>query len=626
MKKNFRFAFVGAIALLGAVGISSCSSSSDEVIDNPNYDPGSNSVKTQFTISLPGNVAGTRQSATTVQAAQNIASFRGFDNMVLIPYAAVTTGADVNVSGNRLISSSITLNPGGTAAANTLPVADTPASTLGTTNNSYVYKDVTIPFGTKGFLFYGKAIDGIGGNFENGSLTAAPVGLTGEKDGTDSKFTFSLVPTKDGDGNATTLLAYINSIAATEGWHNSNNAGLQNLYNKFTSMTAGSSTSICAVLEDLYESLKSNTDAVSKAICTNILSKGTYSETGLTLNASLAYPESINLPDGAVGLVWTTPSSGAKQAAWVTSENSGTTTTWNTGSSFTPLDHYVYPASLYYRADSPIKVSNSKQSDSYGSKSWSGDGSVLALYTDGDAVSSSTQSVAMVEQIQYAVAQLKSIVGISSATLKDRKGDEIKIGTAATDDGTFKVTGILIGGQQNVDWKFVPISGATDFYTIYDKAIPSTEAANVINAALTGTSPAYSNGVTNYTLALETVENTTVYIAIEFENNARDFMGVNGLIPKGTKFYLVAALNPASGGNATVTSSGLTQVFKQDYVTTGIFKVSANTTVSSSDAGVYPAGLGAAYNVIPDLRTPKMEIGLSVDLSWQSGLTFEINM
>ncbi len=634
MKKLFNLALFGAIALTGAVGISSCSSSNDEVINYSDYNPEVDAVKTQFTISLPSNVAGTRQSAATVQADQNNTSFRGFDNMVLIPYAEVTTGTDVNVSDNRLISKSITLTPT-SGTANTLP-----KSSLAMVNNSYVYSDVTIPFGTKGFLFYGKAIDGTGDNFENGSLTAAPIGLSGEKTG----FSFSLVPTKptSSEGAATNLLAYINAIAATTttttpvtSWYNTTNTGLRGLYDKFITIKAGSSTSVSAALEDLYESLKDNTDDLSKAICNNIKAKGTtYTETNtegkrITLGSSMNnYPGEINLPDGAVGLVWTnsTPSTASATAAWLGSSNDGGST-WNTGSTFTSLENYVYPASLYYRADSPIKVSNSKQSDKYSGKSWTGGtGSVLALYTDGNAVSPSTQSVALVEQIQYAVARLKSTIGIESATLKDRVGSDIKIGTSATDDGTLKVTGILIGGQQNVDWQFLPPTTASTYYTIYDKAIPSESNANVINAALSGSSPSYSNGVENNTLALETPAGTSVHIAIEFENNAKDFMGVDGMIAKGTKFYLVAELDPASGGNATdPSSSGLTQVFKQDYVTTGIFKVNANTTPDTGTS-VYPKGLGAAYNVIPDLRTPKLELGLSVDLTWQSGLQFDISM
>ena len=47
MKKYFSYALVGAIALTGAVGISSCSSSSDEVVpNNPNISPQEEAVKT----------------------------------------------------------------------------------------------------------------------------------------------------------------------------------------------------------------------------------------------------------------------------------------------------------------------------------------------------------------------------------------------------------------------------------------------------------------------------------------------------------------------------------------------------------------------------------------------------
>ena len=92
MKKNFRFALLGATALMGAASFTACSSS-DEIVDNPDYNPETNTVKTQFTISFPENVAKTRQSAATVQNAENITSFRGMDNIVLYPFYA--TG-DVN--------------------------------------------------------------------------------------------------------------------------------------------------------------------------------------------------------------------------------------------------------------------------------------------------------------------------------------------------------------------------------------------------------------------------------------------------------------------------------------------------------------------------------------------------
>ena len=66
-------------------------------------------------------------------------------------------------------------------------------------------------------------------------------------------------------------------------------------------------------------------------------------------------------------------------------------------------------------------------------------------------------------------------------------------------------------------------------------------------------------------------------------------------------------------------------MFKQDYVTSANFTIQANTKDASTSPN-QDKGLGAAYNVIPDLRTPALSIGLSVDLTWQSGLTFDVDL
>ena len=33
-----------------------------------------------------------------------------------------------------------------------------------------------------------------------------------------------------------------------------------------------------------------------------------------------------------------------------------------------------------------------------------------------------------------------------------------------------------------------------------------------------------------------------------------------------------------------------------------------------------------AYNHIPDMRTSKINVGLAVDLSWQNGIKFDVNL
>ena len=51
------------------------------------------------------------------------------------------------------------------------------------------------------------------------------------------------------------------------------------------------------------------------------------------------------------------------------------------------------------------------------------------------------------------------------------------------------------------------------------------------------------------------------------------------------------------------------RVFIQDYTTTADFTINS---------------LKNAYVTIPDLRATKLQLGLSVDLKWQSGLTFDV--
>ena len=128
-------------------------------------------------------------------------------------------------------------------------------------------------------------------------------------------------------------------------------------------------------------------------------------------------------------------------------------------------------------------------------------------------------------------------------------------------------------------------------------------------------------------LALETAANTPIYVAVEFLNNSgQDFVGFDGVVPEGGKFYLVAQLDPASATEAANAAATGNKVFKQDFKTIANFTISAgisNTDPSWVDGTTEnTGGLGAAYNTIPDLRTPKLELGLSVNLNWQPGITF----
>lgn len=169
---------------------------------------------------------------------------------------------------------------------------------------------------------------------------------------------------------------------------------------------------------------------------------------------------------------------------------------------------------------------------------------------------------------------------------------------------------MLIGDQRKVDFQFAPNKDDKQ-YTIYDKELSG------INATTT-------DSKANNTLVLETRADENVNVLLELTNNTgKRFKGKDGYVPAGAKFYLLGTLTPSNSTNYE--KDKLDQVFKQDYVTTANFTIKQNVKDASSNPN-QNQGLGAAYNVIPDLRTPALSIGLSVDLTWQTGLTFDVDM
>jgi len=617
MKKYLNYAFAGAIALTGAVGFASCSSSGEDVVgntpvNNPTNIPEQEAVKTQFTISLPSNVAraNTRQSAATVQNAQTIASFRGMDNIVLLPFAA--TGAfstDPVLSTAYKLSDKISLTkiiePSSADVTNSIP-----ASTLENVSNSVLYKDVTIPVGTGSFLFYGKAIDSGTDKFVNGSLTMT--------EGQPSAIKFDLVQTNASStvsSVGTKIAEYLSNIAKATNWAgcadptNSSqawyNASLGYLYLKFTSMKAGSSRTVQAAVQDLYTTIKDNTDDVSTAIKTAITNVTYASDAGagvLTFTAAIGnseatyFPGDVNLPDGAALLSY---DESTKTFTQKTDGNG------NTGNVTAKYREYVYPASLYYYCNSGIKTSNSSQQSLYdGTNTWSQITGNSAF--SGNSVETSTRSVAILDPIQYGVGRLDATVKLENATtLYDKNGD-----TYTVPAGGFTVTGILIGGQKQVGYNFKPTDD-TSVFTIYDNITKSQSETTITAKTTTASDP-------NYTLALETGTDP-VKVAVELLNNGAAFEGADGIVPKGGKFYLIAELTPSSGTGYNAET--MNQVFKQDYKTIVTFTIKQGSSTPGNNVG-----LGAAHNVIPDFRTPQLELGLSVDLTWQSGLEFNVDL
>jgi hypothetical protein len=621
MKKNFLFLGMGAMALATPLFLSSCSSSDDAPNDTLVPYTGE-TVKTSFTLSvgLPkGNSTngakgnfGTRMSDTETQA-QTDPKFRGIDNISLIPFAKTSAIS----SSDKRLSENITL-PASTTNGNSNVYERSAAKG---TDHATVYTNVSIPVGTATFLFYGKAIDNTAatpitsdadmhkfGTLKADGLTQEPTNIT---------FTpVQIYTATQADTKATALADYLTSIANTKikvgetevAWSTTNNASntIYPLYQQFIKIETGSSASIRAALQTIYESLKNNTDDMSKAVITSIKGSGnasaTISDDGtVTLNENLqGFPGNLDtpIPDGCALVKWNTSSN--KFEANI----SGTST--NGQMKQKPAD-LVYPANLQYYANTTLKTSDTDQSSAYDdTNTWT---DILNKYTTGTAVGPATRSVALNDQIQYAVGRLDVTVKAGASTLKDREGKEISITNGS--NPSFPISAVLVGGQKQVGFDFTPSSSTTE-YTIYDNAVPGTWASTGVTS---------SASAANHTLVLADAASTPVNIAVEFTNNSgSEFVGKDGIVGKGAKFYLLAKLDPEKGTKPD--GVNISQVFKQDFTTTANLTINKNEGTMSGGSTVYEQGLANAYNVLPDLRTPKLSLGLSVDLNWQTGMTF----
>lgn len=561
-----------------AFGMASCSN------DDSPVNPGeAEVVKTQFTIALNDKNVHTRQSAEIVQG-QATPVFRGMENIVLTPFATEISGGATRLGENIVLGTTGAIP--GISTANTI-------TSLNGGSNSQLYKDVAIPLGTSHFLFYGVAKASGTDQKVNGDLSTSDLTVNNP-----SGINFNLVPIYNytdeeikSNAKVVGLTEFLNQIVRA----NYNNGTptywkdlgatdpLNSLFTEFTTMHAGASSNILALVQDLYNALNGNTTPMAEAIRTAI-GEATFdggkkcvsiTDSKLTLHTGLqGWPGNVNLPDGSV---YVTYESRSNSFSIVPDNN-------NLGMNTPKIKDYTYPASLYYRANTPIKVHNASLSTDYQNNSLDWD-ALLGKYTEGSAVGLATRSIALVKPINYAVARLDVKAKAEQATLKDQINNDVAVGD------NFPVTGVLIGGQKQVDWEFKPVGGAVE-KTIYDSQL-----AKSFTLSSSSTDPF------NHTLVLETAYDADIHVALEFQNNSgMAFRGNNGdLIPNGCKFYLVGKLEV----------DNTKKVFEQDKTTTASFNIKS---------------LKGAYNVVPDLRLPALELGLSVNLEWSAGGSFDVNI
>ena len=101
------------------------------------------------------------------------------------------------------------------------------------------------------------------------------------------------------------------------------------------------------------------------------------------------------------------------------------------------------------------------------------------------------------------------------------------------------------------------------------------------------------------TLVLQSYEGETVPVVLEFKNKTGNkFHGKDGVIYPNTKFYLIGQVDPTKGEGEEDLKS---RVFTQDHITMMTMKVTS---------------LANAYSCMPDLLSPRLEIGVQIVTQW----------
>lgn len=583
MTTNKNLYLFAAALVAGTMGMTSCSNEVvPEVENNPTFD--GESVKTQFALNIPA-AKGTRMTGDNTQ--QN-ADFLGMKNIKLLPlFDAAAEGV---------------------ALKQIIPLADIATGGWNNGDNSKIYSDVNIPVGTKNFLFYAeatgtKSADNMAAGqdaFVQGYLENT---LNNNDLATVGDITFNLRPVTEGKGfttNATEATAIINALksVATDAWKGyaagktEGDDAFADLYKKLVKLNAGSANSVKLVLNDL----KTELDKLPENDAYNTTLNAVKSAVAQALSdlGSNTFPQNYNLPDGAVELAWAENVPSYKTESAVI------------GNMTLKPENICYPASLTYFVNTPLKSTTDKTiiwpngTTNWGAAQWFG---------WGDQVTAQTTGIALKNVINYAVANLVTTVKCKYSVLEDNAKNMAKEPAnrkVIVPTQGFTVTGILVGGQPNsVDWQLLPATDGNRDMMVYDKSIVSGMAATTTKSS------------ENYTLVLDNRKITStglnnaddVYIAVEFTNTTgTDFYGADGLVKAGATFYMVAKLD-ADAAEGVSNSDSRKSVFEQDY------KTIANLTIGS---------LANAYNCIPDLRSTQLQLGLAVDLSWQAGITFDV--
>ena len=641
--------------------------------ENQNPEGGNEVEPSGFPVSLAFGMKDVNYSPATktlssvAQADGSPSSFRGMSDIYFLPF---DVQREVRPNDHRL-GDYLTLPYAGIDKTFGNDGSSGTFRGLVNSNNSHYYKNIYVPAGTASFLVYGKADEvnpvSIGGTTYTkgtqeykhlyGSLIPEDAGSKA------SDITFSPEPIIADAATKTTIVNkaqkladMLNSLLNISnsnytssnysvtvyyrdwGWRQYNynfswdayegNTALQNLRNQLLSvgMFAASGPSMTVILQNLYRGL-ANTGSEQASLdfyydTYDIYKSQSYydpysysdlylatigdrieefatvsgSGTGATLTLKDAdlrgFPGNMGLPEGCVAIQW----DGSKFV--VISEG-----TYDIH--LAPMDRFCYPPSLWYYVNSQVSVAKmlgSEASESVAesniaawykntSAAWS---NILDQYNAGErrlgpVVKKGAVSVAINDPMQYGVALLKlNLAKTTSSILEDKDHADVNV-----NNSNFPMTAVIVAGQHKQNFDFSPLTG--NEYYVYDN-MPLSDTRGTLSWITN------SGSVTNspsYTMLLQSLQEDDVIICIEFQNNSNTtFRGETGYIVPGSKFYMYGRIEYNNGkGDKSLVKS----VFQQDYITEVTLKINS---------------LEHAYNCIPDLQDPQLEVGVEISVDW----------
>ncbi len=606
MKKKVLFGMMGAMAL----AFTACTSEEELAPVNPTFD--GNAVKTQFTLNVGQANFGTRMTAANVQANSVEAAnrFLGMENMTLFAFNAEPANGSATTTKFTL----------GTLAAKEM-----------TQTHSNKFYTLQIPVGTNNFVFYGEAP--AGQKADNGELTntvASATTLAGVEFALTKRATDAFATT----GNE--IAGKLTAIAAATGWKTTTVEPLKTMYTQFTTTTgkirAGYGAAVIRMVDELKaaaENVKAMNAPVGNATPSEAYTVADAILTAIQGNSVTSYSAfpGADMPAGAAQLVCDNGT-----FSYVNANNPANAFgSIVAGESIDPAK-IAYPAELVYWDNSPLRHSSvSKDASDYpdGVTKWITDSEWDNDWTIG-AVAATTRAIAMKENINYGVAGLYSKVTWTPGNYADNRKAQALWDASIADadktdetftvaDGSFTLTGVLVGGQpEKANWQLLPAANSAFNWAVYD---------NKVNA----------DNKESYTLLLDNyaAEAKSVLVALEFTNNLThkvkkmvdgeetegnepaDFYGKDGRIIAGGKFYLVGKLTVPEEAEWDVAYANTRieeaiRIFAQDRMTVANFKFQ-------------PDALKYAYETIPDLTSVSMLFGLSVDIEWLDGLSFDVD-